>query len=203
MKNLFLRINIERLLTLGYFSKVPQRKLFYGYLSYIIFGAIILSLPFSQKLYTGFIDNLFTAVSAVSTTGLASVSLADNYTLFGQIVVIILVQFGGIGYMTISSFLVLKITHHLSKNESHILKSEYAIPEGFNIQSLIRGIVLFTFIFEFFGAIALFFTFYTNGCSDPIWKSIFHSISAFCTAGFGLYNDSFEQFKYNININII
>jgi len=196
-------MNIEKLLTLGYFSKIPQRQLFYGYLSYILFGAVLLCLPFSQKQYTGIIDNLFTAASAVSTTGLATISIADNYTLFGQIIIVILIQLGGVGYMTISSFLILKITHNLTPIETDVLKSEFTLPQGFTLQSLIRSIIIFTFVFEIIGAIALFFTFYSCGAADTVWKSIFHSVSAFCTAGFGLYNDSFEQFRYNTNVNIV
>ncbi len=203
MKELLLKLNLEKLLTLGYFSKIPQRQLFYGYLSYILFGTVLLCLPFSQKQYVSIIDNLFTSASAVSTTGLATISISDYYTFFGQIVVMLLIQLGGIGYMTISSFLVLNITNHFTQNETTVLKSEFTLPQGFTLRNLIRSIVIFTFVFELFGAIALFFTFYSCGAENPIWLSIFHSVSAFCTAGFGLYNDSFEQFKYNTNVNIV
>jgi len=200
-KRILLKFEFEKLLTLGYFSKIPQRQLFYGYLSYIIFGAILLCMPFAQKQYVGIIDNLFTSASAVSTTGLATISIADNYTLFGQIIILILVQLGGIGYMTVSSFLVLKLTNHFSQNENIILSTEFSLPNGMTIHSLVKSIITFTLIFEILGAISLFFTFYSYGDSEPIWKAIFHSVSAFCTAGFGLYNDNFEQFKFNININ--
>jgi len=203
MKNFLLRLNIEKLLTLGYFSKIPQRQLFYGYLSYIIAGTILLCLPFSQKNHVSIIDNLFTAASAVSTTGLTTISIADNYTLFGQIIVMLLIQLGGIGYMTISSFLVLNITHHFTKNENKVLKSEFSLPQGFTIQSLVRAIVTFTLFIELAGAVALYFTFYSSGVPNPIWSSIFHSVSAFCTAGFGLYNDSFEQFRDNTSVIIV
>jgi len=203
MKNLILKLKIEKIMTLGYFSKIPQRQLLYGYLSYILFGTILLCLPFAQKQYTGIIDNLFTATSAVSTTGLATISIADNYTLFGQIVVLILVQLGGIGYMTISSFIVLRITKHFSPTENIILNTEFALPNGLTIHSLIKSIIFFTFIFELFGTIFLYFTFLSEGALQPLWKAIFHSVSAFCTAGFGLYNDSFEQFRFNPSINIV
>lgn len=203
MRNLLLKLNIEKLLTLGYFSKIPQKQLVYGYLSYMIIGTILLCLPFAQKEYTSIIDNFFTSVSAVSTTGLCTISVADNYTLFGQIIVLILIQLGGLGYITLSSYLVLRITRHFTTDENSVLSTEFTLPQGMTLQSLVRSIVTFTFIFEFLGAIALFFIFHLNGAEQPIWKGIFHSISAFCTAGFRLYNDSFEQFKFSAGANSV
>ncbi|MBF0226028.1 MAG: potassium transporter TrkH [Desulfobacterales bacterium] len=202
-KRLLLNVDFEKFLSFGYFSKIPQKQLFYGYLSYILFGTILLCLPFAQKQYTHIIDNFFVATSAISTTGLNTVSTADNYTLFGQIVILLLIQFGGIGYMTLSSFVILKITNELPVTQTEILSTGFSIPQEFEIKTLVRGIIIFTFVFELLGAVGLFFVFIQSGANQPVWNAIFHSISAFCTAGFGLYNDSFEQYKLNIPLNII
>ncbi|NTV82689.1 MAG: hypothetical protein HGA23_00130, partial [Bacteroidales bacterium] len=83
MIKLLLRFDIEKFLSFGYFSKIPQKQLFIGYLSYIGLGTILLCLPFAQKSYTGILDNLFISTSAITTTGLATVSIAQHYTLFG------------------------------------------------------------------------------------------------------------------------
>ncbi|NBU97979.1 MAG: hypothetical protein EBS19_07190 [Spirochaetia bacterium] len=84
----------------------------------------------SQK---GFLDNLFNIVSAVSTTGLTTNSLKDSYSIFGQLVFLVMFQLGGIGYMSISSFTILSIGNSLSSTREKILSSEYTIPKGFNI----------------------------------------------------------------------
>jgi trk system potassium uptake protein TrkH len=144
---------------------------------------------------------LFIATSAITTTGLTTVSVSQNYSFFGQLVILVLIQLGGIGYMTLSSFVILKISHHLPKIKSEILNHSFSLPAGFEIRSLVRGIVMFTFIFELAGAILLFIIFTIKGVSQPAWSAIFHSISAFWTAGFGLYDDSFEQFKFHAGIN--
>ena len=75
----------------------PQQSLFFGFFMYMVLGWIFLSLPFSQKIPTDFIDTLFTSTSALSTTGLATVSTFDNYTFFGQFIILTLIQIGGIG----------------------------------------------------------------------------------------------------------
>lgn len=203
MKRFLSKISILKLFTLGYFSSIPQKQLLYGYLSYIVLGAVLLSLPFSQKSYTSIIDNLFTAASAISTTGLATVSIADSYSLIGQVIIMILVQLGGIGYMTISSFLVLNVTHHFTRNENSVLSAEFPMPQGFTLKGLVKHIVIFTLAFEAVGALLLYFAFLSVGSAQPVWDAVFHSVSAFCTAGLALYNDSFEQFRHHVGINIV
>jgi trk system potassium uptake protein len=203
MIKFLLRLDIEKFLSFGYFSKIPQKQLFIGYLSYIALGSVLLCLPFAQKSYTGILDNLFIATSAITTTGLVTVSISQHYTFFGQFVILLLIQLGGIGYMTLSSFVILKVSHHLPKIKSEVLNHSFSIPEGFEIRKLVRGIVMFTFAFELTGAILLYFIFLFKGADQPVWSAIFHSISAFCTAGFGLYDDSFEQFRYNTALNAV
>ena len=198
-----LKFNFYKFISFGYFSDVPQRQLLFGYLTYIISGTILLCLPFSQKQCVSIIDNIFIAASAISTTGLTTVSVSDNYTFFGQIIILILIQLGGIGFMTLSSFLILRVVHYIPKHTNNVLVNEFTMPSGFEVNNLIRGIIYFTFGFELFGAICLFFIFNSLGVQQPIWTAIFHSISSFCTAGFGLYNDSFEQFKFHIGINSV
>ncbi len=86
----------------------PAKLAGIGYLTYIVAGWIFLCIPFSQKgTGAGALDNLFVATSAISTTGLSPVSVSDCYSYFGQIVILVLIQLGGIGYMTFGSFVIL------------------------------------------------------------------------------------------------
>ncbi|OHD57515.1 MAG: hypothetical protein A2Y33_05940 [Spirochaetes bacterium GWF1_51_8] len=180
-----------------------ERIILLGFLGYVLFGVLFLSLPISQKVPVGVFDNLFVASSAVSTTGLVTVSVADSYTFFGQLIILILIQLGGIGYMAVGSFLVIFSGKSLSEIRRRILENEYPLPEGFSVGVLIKNIIAFTLIIEAVGAIALFLIFSSQSVPDAAWSAIFHSISAFCTAGFGLYNTSMEGFYNNYALNIV
>lgn len=85
----------------------PFKTILFGFLGYVIIGVALISLPFAQKIPVGFVDNLFNVVSAMSTTGLTTGSLSDMYTPFGKIILLGLIQLGAIGYMTLTSFLIL------------------------------------------------------------------------------------------------
>ncbi|MPM51589.1 Ktr system potassium uptake protein B [bioreactor metagenome] len=183
----------------------PQQNLLFGFALYTIVGWLFLCLPWMHKQPVSFIDNLFTATSAISTTGLTTVSLSDSYTFAGQLLVLLLIQIGGVGYMTLGSFLILSKKSPLNLIRRKVLLTEFTIPQGFVLKDFIISVVLFTFIVEVAGAVLLFFSFTRLGIpfSEAVYSSIFHSISSFCTAGFGLFNNSFESFAYDPGINII
>ena len=182
----------------------PVRLVALGYLSYVIIGWVLLTLPFCHA--TGAVsalDALFTSTSAVSTTGLVTVSTGNDYSVLGQIVILILIQLGGIGYMTFGSFVVLSSSATLSERRQQIGKAVFSMPEDFRIDKFIRSVITFTLISEAAGACALFLAFSRAGISNPAWSAVFHSVSAFCTAGFGLYDDSFERLRGNVPVNVI
>ncbi len=149
------------------------------------------------------LDTLFTSTSAVSTTGLVTVSTGNDYSIWGQIVILTLIQLGGIGYMTLGSFVVLSRSAALSERRQQIGKAVFSIPQEFRIDKFIRSVIGFTLITEAAGAVALFLAFSRAGISNPAWSAVFHSVSAFCTAGFGLYDDSFERLRGNVSVNAI
>lgn len=182
----------------------PVRLVALGYLSYVIVGWLLLSLPFCHTTNSvSALDALFTSTSAVSTTGLATVSTGTDYSIWGQIVVLILIQLGGIGYMTFGSFIVLSHSAALSERRQQIGKAVFSMPEEFRVDKFIRSVVAFTIITELSGAGALFLAFSNAGISNPVWSAVFHSVSAFCTAGFALYDDSFEGLRGNVTVNLI
>lgn len=182
----------------------PSKLVFLGYLYYILVGWVLLCLPFAQKGQgTGALDNLFIATSAVSTTGLTTVSVSDCYSFFGQVVVLCLIQLGGIGYMTLGSFLALAGRQELSGVRTAIGQTVFSLPASFSLAKFIRSVIGFTVAIELVGVVALYPIFRQSGAPVPVWCAIFHSVSAFCTAGFGLYNDSFESFAGHFWVNAI
>lgn len=181
----------------------PQQSLFFGFFMYMVLGWIFLSLPFSKKIPTDFIDTLFTATSALSTTGLATVSTFDNYTFFGQFIILTLIQIGGIGYMTLTTYILLSTTKQITHWHKKILHNEFTMPKEFKIQDFLKSVIVFTFTIEIIGAILFYFAFgpIHSDTFFTIWTSIFHSVSSFCTAGFSLYNTSFEAYATNTFLN--
>lgn len=190
---------------LGWLGNIhPTRLVTLGYLTYMAVGWALLCLPAAQRANdVGSLDNLFTVTSAISTTGLTTVSMADRYTLFGQIVIALLIQLGGIGYMTVGSFIVLARGRPLSEVRSEIGQTVFSLPESFRIDKFILSVVKFTLLIEAVGAVALYAAFCHAGLQRPVWSAVFHSISSFCTAGFGLYNDSFVSHAGDVWINVI
>ena len=186
-------------------SLSPQQNLLYGFLMYTIIGWLLLFAPFSHKLDVSGIDSLFVAASAISTTGLVTVSIFDTYNLFGQFIIMLLIQIGGIGYMTFTSFVLLSKKSPLTHWHRRVLNAEFSMPKGFEIRDFLKSVIIFTVVIEIIGAFCFYIAFTQSGVEHnfAIWSSIFHSVSAFCTAGFGLYNDSFEQFADNTFINTI
>lgn len=186
-------------------SLSPQQNLLYGFVTYTLIGWILLCLPFFHKQAVTGLDSLFIATSAISTTGLVTVSVFDTYNWFGQFIVLLLFQIGGIGYMTFTSFLLLSKKGPLTHWHQRVLNAEFTMPKGFELKDFLKSVIIFTIIIETTGALCFYITFTQAGVEHnfAIWSSIFHSVSAFCTAGFGLYNNSFEQFAGNTSINTI
>lgn len=181
----------------------PAKILLLGYASYVVLGWIFLSLPISQNVPISNIDNLFTATSAVSTTGLVTVDPSLSYSFFGELVILLLIQIGGIGYMTFGSFVILSTRHKMSPFRTRLTKNTFALPSDFEISRFIKMVVIFTLVCEAVGAAALYMIFLSHGVNDALWSAIFHSVSAFCTAGFSLNSSSLMEFVDNPMLNFV
>jgi trk system potassium uptake protein TrkH len=182
-------------------SLKPSQLLTLGFSSYVVIGIGLLSLPLSQTQPTSFVDNLFTTVSAISTTGLTTVSVSDTYSRFGEFVIFLLFQLGGLGYMTVTSFIILSRQAGMSSTRHSVLSSQFSLPQGFWMSQFVRNVVIYTLACETLGAIPLYFEFARAGVPDALWSAIFHSVSAFATAGFSLNNNSLEGFRDNLTVN--
>lgn len=180
------------------------RFLIVGYGTYVLVGTLLLWLPISQQAPGAtFVDHLFTATSAVSTTGLATVATADTYTFFGELTVLILIQLGGLGYMTVSSFMVLAVSGDLSTLRHRVVSNTLSLPAGFRVVPFLRLVIGFSLVIEALGAVALYPVFIAHASPQPVWDSLFHSVSAFCTAGFGLRSNSFEDYRDDVWLNLV
>lgn len=179
----------------------PAQQLVLGFASYVLIGTLLLSLPLAQARPTALIDNLFNVTSAVSTTGLTTVSVSDSYSWVGEFVILCLFQLGGIGYMTLSSVVVLARGRPLSETREGVLRAGFAVPHYFVMQKFIVHVVAFTLIVEAVGALVLWTRFAALGVDGALWSAVFHSVSAFATAGFSLNNDSLERFRDDAIVN--
>ncbi len=183
----------------------PQQNLFYGFFTYILLGFVLLCFPIFQKQSANIIDHLFIATSAVSTTGLVTISVFDTYNIFGQFIVMTLFQLGGIGYLTFTTFMLLSTTRKMTLWHKKILSTEFTLPKTIKINDFLKSVVLFTFIMELLGAILFFIAFKMENMPtlEALWSAIFHSVSTFCTAGFSLFSNSFVDFADHNFINFI
>lgn len=198
-----LRLNVMKFITLGRYSDVPERNILTGYLVYLLIGFVLLMSPWSTTRPVAWEDNLFTAASAISTTGLATVDIGQCYTLFGQIVVMLLVQLGGIGYMTLSSYIIYRLTHHAAGPSTRVVSTSIQVPYGMNLSDLVSNVIHFTIIFEVLGFVAFYFALNAEGVAEAGWHAAFLSVSSFCTAGFTLFPDNLVAFADNMAINAI
>jgi len=154
----------------------------------ILLGTALLCLPAASKGEgVSFVDALFTATSASCVTGLTVKPTFGTWTLFGQIVILILIQIGGLGFITISSLFLLYVKKHSSLSQRKLVMQSAGSVNLSGIRGLVKIILLGTLIFELAGAFLLSFAFVpVYGWGIGIWSAIFTSVSAFCNAGFTL-----------------
>lgn len=180
-------------------SRITAPQLFVGsFGGLILLGTIgFMALP---GLYVGedltWLDALFTATSAVCVTGLIVVDTATYFTGAGQAYILLLIQLGGLGIITFTSTILLTLGMRLSLRHEAVTRSTADIAPHVSFNVLARDIVLFTFIFEVIGAIALFvFWLPTFPAGPAAWHAVFHAVSAFCNAGFSTFSDSLIQYQ--------
>ncbi|WP_034601749.1 TrkH family potassium uptake protein [Clostridiisalibacter paucivorans] len=182
----------------------PAQALVVGFAGLIFFGAILLNLPIASQNGNsiGFIDALFTSASAVCVTGLIVVNTAAHWTLFGKIVILVLIQIGGLGFMTMATLLALLLGKKITLKDRLIMQEELNQFTISGLVKLTRYIIVATITIEAIGAFFLSFKFIpTYGLAKGIWFSVFHSISAFCNAGFDIIGNSMESFAESFIVN--
>lgn len=176
------------------------KTIFYGYVFIILTGAILLYLPFSHIGELKFIDAIFTSTSATCVTGLIVTSTSENFTFLGELIILLLIQIGGIGYMSLVIIFFLFVKDSLSIDDKRATKLSLDLPD-LHVGVFIKKIILIVFMIELIGASILTVEFYKDyGFLDAVWYGIFHSISAFNNAGFSLFTDNIISYNDNFVI---
>lgn len=212
IRNTFLSFKvISRLRRLSEFMRSvlnhPAQTVVLSFAMVILVGTLLLMMPFATVDGEGlhFTESLFTATSAVCVTGLIVVDTATAFTIWGWVVILLLIQIGGLGIMILSYFTIFVIRRSISHEDTVLLS--YMLEEG-NIGEIRRAVVRivgFTLGLEAIGALILAGAFLSEGLSpgSAAFYGLFHAVSAFCNAGFALFTTSLEQFSANVAINLV
>ncbi|MDD5084420.1 MAG: TrkH family potassium uptake protein [Candidatus Omnitrophica bacterium] len=179
------------------------RLLILSFAFIIILGTFLLCLPgATHSRHLSFVDAFFTATSATCVTGLIVVDTGTYFTAFGQWVILLMIQLGGLGIMTFSTFFVVALGRKLSFGSRFIFKETMGEYGFLNIFRVLKHIFIFTIAIEAIGAVVLYTR--MNDFYPPFkaaYYSVFHSVTAFCNAGFTLYPDNLVRFRGDVLVN--
>ena len=188
----------------------PFQTIVFGFMAAILIGALLLFLPFSTKTgeTTSFFDALFTSTSAVCVTGLVVHDTATHWSLFGQVVILVLIQIGGLGVVTMAGFLAIISGRKIGLFARNTMQEALSAHKMGGVLRLTKFILFSSFMIEALGAIFLSPVFVKDfGPWKGIWYSLFHSISAFCNAGFDLMGvrgkfSSLTSYSSSVLVNV-
>lgn len=186
----------------------PGRLIALGFLSVIAAGTVLLCLPVSRsgRMPVTPMDALFSAVSAVCVTGLVTVDTGAAYSLFGQIVIAVLMQIGGLGITTLGAGLIALLGGRLNQRENNLVKEALNVPTWNGIRSLIRSVMLLDFTVEAAGVLLSLPVFLRDyPAPRALWLSVFHSVASFNNGGFDIFGtgDSAAAYAHDVWFNLV
>ncbi len=191
-------------------KKSTTRLIASGFALIILMGALLLTLPVSNRSGQGnFLNSLFTATSATCVTGLVVADTYQNWTTFGQVVILCLIQVGGLGFLTLGAFISVLLKKRIGLHQREQLHESVNTLEIAGVVRLVKKIVVGTLVIEFSGAVLLAFRFIPRfGMARGIYFSVFHAISAFCNGGFDLMGvneeySSLVAFEGDVVVNLV
>lgn len=184
----------------------PAVLVLFGFLALIVIGTIMLSLPFS--LAPGntihLIDALFTATSAVCVTGLTVVDTGTFFSVWGQVVILVLIQFGGLGYMTVATLLALALRRRIEYRERLAIRDTFSLDVPGGAVRFVLDVLRYVLWVEGTGWMLLFLAFSRYfPVKRALFAALFHAISAFCNAGFSVFSSNLEGFVLNPLVNFV
>ena len=188
------------------FAPSTTQIIMLSFLGAILLGSALLVLPFSSKSgeSVDYIDALFTAVSATCVTGLVTLPTVATWSVFGQIVILILIQIGGLGVITITAGLMVAIHRKMGLKDSQLLSDALNVSTLSGLAEFVKKMLLGTFIIEGVGALMYMIVFIPDFGAKGIWISIFNSVSAFCNAGIDIVaENSLCNYATNPLVNIV
>ena len=185
----------------NYFFQHPALLLVVSFLGVILLGTYLLALPWvlNKGYDIGLVDALFMSASATCVTGLATVDISKVFTFSGQVVILGLIQVGGLGIMTLSTFSALVLGRAIGLRQEYFVRDMLGEKRQSNVLPLTIFICAATFIIEAVGVAFLFpqLMHMGLGWKQSLWKSLFHSVSAFCNGGLSLQTDSLAMFQHH------
>ncbi|HEY5979188.1 MAG TPA: TrkH family potassium uptake protein [Microlunatus sp.] len=186
----------------------PGRSIGLGFAAAIAAGSLLLSLPVAQSegSQTPLLDAVFTATSAVCVTGLIVVDTETYWSGFGQVVILILIQLGGLGMMTVATLLAIVFARRLGLRARLLVQAETKAVTAADLRRVVRNIVVFSLVTEAAAAIALaarFMIRYGDPLDQAVWSGVFHAVSAFNNAGFSLYADNLMRYVSDPWVNAV
>jgi trk system potassium uptake protein TrkH len=183
----------------------PGQILIISFLSVITIGTCLLSLPISTVgPRLSIIDALFTSTSATCVTGLVVCDTGTRLSQFGQVVVLCLFQIGGLGIMSFSTLFVMALGKRITFRNRQVIQASISPVSLGEAVGVLKYVFLYTFVFETAGFLALYFLLEPMMEEQHLWfSSLFHSVSAFCNAGFSLFEDSLVSYKGDILVNFV
>jgi trk system potassium uptake protein TrkH len=192
---------------IGSLEQHPARVSFAWYAATIVLGALLLMQPWcgsnSDKPITA-MDAVFTATSATCVTGLAVRSTGHDFSWWGQFVILTLVQLGGIGIMTVTTSITFQLGGRQGLRQRAIIEETLGADEGANVRWVLGRVIRLTVLIEAAGAVLLFARFLFDYPRQPfmaLWHAVFHSVTAFCNAGFGLHDDNLVRYQNDWLVN--
>ena len=192
-----------------HFKLTPPRAIMIGFGTMILIGALLLNLPIATASgeSIGFLDALFTATSANCVTGLVVVNTFDYWSIFGKIVILLLIECGALGFITILTLLMILVRKEISLRNRLVIQASFNQNNMRGMVRLVKKVVIITLSFQAVGAVLLAFAFYHSAdmtVPEAIFNGVFHAISSFCNAGFdNIGPQSLMPFVTNPAINFI
>ncbi|TCI34591.1 potassium transporter Trk [Exiguobacterium sp. SH0S1] len=181
----------------------PARFIATGFLLAILIGATLLYMPFAQTEPVSWIDCLFIATSAGTVTGLSTIDIGSSFNTFGELVIVALIQIGGLGFMTVALMLLSVLGKKIGLKQRILLQESLNLSGPGGTVRLVRNIVFTTIIVQFIGMLFLTVELYSTSdyrFGEALYYGFFHAVSAFNNAGFALWPDSLMQFEQNTAI---
>lgn len=185
----------------------PAQLFIFSFAFIILAGAALLELPNATTVPISFVDALFTSTSAICVTGLIVVDTATRFTVLGKSIILILIQTGGIGIMTFTSFFGFFFKGGSTSFSEKFLLSDFFSEENVSeISKTLVKVIFITLLFELIGAVCIYFSLdnhYFESIGSRIRFSVFHSISAFCNAGFSSLTDGLNDYRIRNTYSIL
>lgn len=178
---------------------------FIGFTILISIGALLLSLPMCNNKPISAIDALFISTSSTCVTGFSTVNISEQFNILGQLIILLLMQIGALGFMIFIAFILILKHKRIRLSDTMLIGNAINSEDYTKIKEKIIQIIKYTFFIEFIGAAVLAIKFIpVFGIGNGLWYGIFHSVAAFCNAGLDLFgNTSFVIFRYDVLLNIV